>query len=126
MSLADLTALARQAAARKDWRTVKTYAEQILKDEPIDPEGLFMSGLALKNMGQFEQAKAAFLKCKKADRNRHDARVELAEITQRFGDHGAASALLENIENLANKSPLYLTKAADIYTRAGLPAQAWP
>jgi tetratricopeptide (TPR) repeat protein len=73
-----------------------------------------------------KQASRAFLKALNCDARRYDAAVELADQHLLALRHWAALELLKKYEPLLGNSPLYLDRAARIYTRMGLHARAWP
>ncbi|MDT8321288.1 MAG: tetratricopeptide repeat protein, partial [Xanthomonadales bacterium] len=124
--LARISASARQASRTGDWAAVKAGARQILESNRHSPEGWFLTGLAEKARGKSQQAVTAFTRALRLDSRRYDAAVELAELYWKGMRHREAKALLESCEPLLAGSPLYLDKAATVWTRLGLHARAWP
>jgi tetratricopeptide (TPR) repeat protein len=124
--LARISAAARQASRAGDWAAVAAGARQILKLNPHSPEGWFLTGLEQKTAGKSQAAVAAFTRALQLDSGRYDAAVELAELYWQGLRHGEARRLLESCEPLLGNSPLYLDRAATVWTRLGLHARAWP
>lgn len=121
-----LSAVARQAATRKDWATVHQAARTILQQNRKNPEGWFLSGLAEKAAGRLNPAMSAMAKALRLDRRRYDAAVELAELQVQALQHRKAVDLLEEATPLLSNSPLYLDRAARVFSRLGLHAKASP
>jgi len=117
---------ARRAVKAKDWTQVRECAREILNRQKNNAEGRFLLGLAEKASNRREQAIKAFSTAIDLDATRYDAAVELAELYLYRSRFGEAVALLQKIESLMDNSPLYLDKAATIYTNVGLPERAWP
>lgn len=125
-NLSQLSAAARRAVRAGDWATVSAYASTIRKRDKKGPEGYFLSGLVEKVSGRSSQAMAAFSKALSLDARRYDAAVELANQYALSLRHGDAVDLLKRYESRLGNSPLYLDMAANIYSRLGLHANAWP
>ncbi len=126
VNLSQLSGVARRAVQAGDWATVKIYANRIIKQAKKNPEGYFLSGLVEKTTGRSSQAIAAFSKAIGLDAGRYDAAIELANQYAILMRHGEAMALLKRYEPRLGNSPLYLDMAANIYSRLGLHARAWP
>ncbi len=124
--LSRISAIARKSARAKDWATVNTCAREILGRDRKNPEGWFLSGLVEKAAGRTQAAVAAFSKALKIDPNRYDAAIELAFQHWYLLRHHKARDLLQRYESLLSNSPLYLDMAANLYSRLGLHARAWP
>jgi tetratricopeptide (TPR) repeat protein len=124
--LSHLSAVARRSAQAKDWVTVGACAREILRRDRKAPEGWFLSGLVEKADGRRQAAVAAFSKAIKFDQGRYDAAIELAFQQWNLFRHGQACDLLQRYESRLSNSPLYLEMAADLYSRLGLHARAWP
>ena len=123
---AQLSAMARRAAQTRDWATVSACAGEPLKQDKKHPEGYFLTGLADKAAGRSKQATAAFSKAISLDTGRYDAAIELANQYLIALRHGDALGLLQQYESRLGNSPLYLDMAANIYSRLGMHARAWP
>jgi len=121
-----LSAVARRAAQIGDWSTVKSYAKKITRQDKKDPEGYFLTGLVEKASGRTAPAISAFSRAQQLDSRRYDAAIELANQYAMLLRNGDATALLKRYESLLGNSPLYLDMAANVYTRLGLHAKAWP
>jgi tetratricopeptide (TPR) repeat protein len=98
----------------------------IRKLDKKSPEGYFLLGLVAKANGRSSQAMAAFLKAISLDAGRYDAAVELANLYAQSLRYGETLNLLKRYETHLGNSPLYLDMAANIYSRLGLHANAWP
>jgi len=121
-----ISALAKRAARAQNWAAVGDCAREILKHDKRSPEGWFLTGLLENAAGQYQKAVAAFSQSIQFDAKRYDAAVELAKLCLVFLRHREAVALLKRYESMLDKNPYYLDMAADIYTRLGLHAKAWP
>ncbi len=117
---------ARRAVEAKDWTQVRVCAREILNRQKNNAEGRFLLGLAEQASNRREQAIKAFSTAIGLDHTRYDAAVELAAQYQHLNRYGDAVDLLQQYESLMNNSPLYLDRAATIYTQVGLPEKAWP
>ena len=124
--LARLGAIARRAVPARDWATVKNCAREILRQDNSNAEGWFLSGLYEKAAGHSNPARSAFGKALRFDSTRYDAAVELADLCLQALRHREALDLLLAHESRLKNSPLYLDRAARIYSRLGLHARAWP
>jgi tetratricopeptide (TPR) repeat protein len=119
--------VARTAAQQGDWGSVGTLARRILQRDRQSAEGWFLEGLAAKKGGgDPRKAATAFKKAMRQDRRRYDAAVEAAELLCDSAQFGEANDLLRRYESALSNSPLYLDLAAQLYTRLGLHALAWP
>ena len=98
----------------------------IRKQDKKSPEGYFLLGLVEKASGRSSQAMAAFAKAIRLDAGRYDAAVELASLYALSLRHDETLNLLKRYESHLANSPLYLDMAANIYSRLGLHASAWP
>ena len=125
-NLSQISAIARRAVQAKDWPTVSVCVRKILKQDKKSPEGYFLSGLVEKEARRTEQASEAFSKAINLDAGRYDAAIELATQYAVLLRHAEAVELLQRFESRLDNSPLYLDMAANIYSRLGLHAQAWP
>lgn len=125
-SIQQLSAAARQAARRKDWRHVKVCAQEIIGRSRNHAEGYFLLGLFEKASNRVSQAEKAFSRAISLDEGRYDAAVELAGLYLRLHRHGEAVSLLQEYESLMDNSPVYLDMAGTIYTNAGVPEKGWP
>jgi len=125
-NLSQLSGLARRAAQASDWVTVGACARKILKQDNKSPEGYFLSGLVEKAAGRSDKAIKAFTKALNLEAGRYDAAIELANQYVISLRHGEALSILKRYEPRLGNSPLYLDLAANIYTRLGLHARAWP
>ncbi len=123
---AQISAIARRAVQTKDWATVSACASKILKQDKKNPEGYFLSGLVEKAARRTKKAIAAFSKAIRLDTRRYDAAIELANQYLILLRHGEALKLLQQYESHLGNSPLYSDMAANIYSRLGKHANAWP
>ena len=98
----------------------------IRKQDKKSPEGYFLLGLVEKASGRPSQAMVAFSKAVSLDAGRYDAAVELANLYALLLRHGETLNLLKRYETHLGNSPLYLDMAANIYSKLGLHANAWP
>lgn len=87
---------------------------------------MFLSGLAEKSVGSTNKAIAAFSKAISLEAGRYDAAIELANQYAILLRHGDTLKLLKRYEPRLGNSPIYLDMAANIYSRLGLHASAWP
>ena len=83
---------ARIAAKQKQWPQLFQLAQNIIASGENTGEGYYFLGLAEKARRQYEAAFNAFQRAVKAAPNNHPARIEGAEILQRFGRHAEALA----------------------------------
>lgn len=118
--------VARKAARARDWAMVRECSREILQRAGDHPEGWFLSGLVEKAFDRRETAASAFRKALELDAARYDAAVELAFQYWHLQRHGEASDLLAKHETQLSNSPKYLNMAANLYSRLGLHARAWP
>ncbi len=125
-NLSRFSAIARKAVQAGDWAAVSMYANRITKLAKKNPEGYFLSGLVAKAAGKGVKAMAAFSKALSLDAGRYDAAIELANQYAIVQRHGETLRLLKRYETHLGNSPLYLDMAANIYSRLGLHARAWP
>jgi tetratricopeptide (TPR) repeat protein len=123
---AALSGRARHAAQAGDWRTVQACAAALLRNNPADPEGHFLAGLAERGGGRPGAAAGAFEQALRLDAARYDAAIELAELYRQLGQHADARRLLENYEAHLGNSPHYLDAAGTTYSRLGLHERAGP
>ena len=124
--LQQVSIAARQAVRAKNWPQVKACARDIVNRDRESSEGFFLLGLAEKAAHRKQQAIRAFSTAITLDSDRYDAVVELAGLYLQSSRHGDAVALLKQYETRLSNSPLYLDRAATIYTDAGQAEQGWP
>jgi len=118
--------MARKAARAGNWTSVKTCADEILKQDKQHPEGWFLSGLLQSAAGKNGEAVASLSKSIRLDPKRFDAAIELASQCLVFLRNREAVALVQRyLPSIANNA-YYLDMAAGIYTRLGLHDRAWP
>jgi tetratricopeptide (TPR) repeat protein len=125
-AIQQLSKQARQAAASKNWQSVKQCASKILELQRDSSEGWYLMGLTNAGVGQIPAATQAFSQSLQHDSKRYDAAIELASISGRTGKHGRAKELLDNYTDHLSNSPKYLFMAAETYSRLGLHSEAWP
>ena len=125
-NLQQLSSFARRAARANDWATVNACARKILIQDKKSPEGYFLSGLVEKAAGRSGKAIKAFAKVLELETGRYDAAIELANQYVALLRHDEVFSILKRYEPRLANSPLYLDLAANIYTRLGLHARAWP
>ena len=124
--LSRLSDVARKASRARDWTTVSACAREIMQQDAKSPEGYFLSGLVEKAAGRPKDAADAFSKALTLDAGRYDAAIELAGQYAILLRHADARDLLQQYESRLGNSPLYLEMSANIYSRLGLHAEAWP
>ena len=125
-NLSQMSAFARRAVQAKDWAVVNSFANKIIKQDKKSPEGYFLAGLVEKAAGKTHKAIKAFSKAINLDARRYDAGIELANQYAILLRNGEALTLLKRYEPRLGNSPLYLDMAANIFSRLGLHARAWP
>jgi tetratricopeptide (TPR) repeat protein len=116
---------AREAAKARDWRTVEQLAKQILKRDPVNAEGLFLSGLVAKAARRPNAAVVLFLHVLRRNPARYDAAVELAAQYAGMLRYGDAFGILEEHVPEIGDSPLYLDLAASVYSQINMWDRAW-
>ncbi len=116
---------ARQAAAARDWRSVKQLAAQMLAMQKNNADGWFLMGLSSLAVGNRQAALQEFSKALQYDGQRYDAAIELAALNWQSGQHLRALDLLTRYETYLSASPKYSFLAAETYTRLGLHEKAW-
>lgn len=121
-----LSEIGRQAAQTFNWPTVDRCATQILHQNPKDPEGYFLRGLAEKAQAKQEKAIESFEVAVKLNEGRYDAAVELANLYAMNLRNEEAATVLDSYSSQLINSPRYSDLAATIYTQIGLIDQAWP
>jgi len=124
--VARVSAAARNAVSRKDWRTVYACAQDILSSDGASAEGHFLTGLVLKAENLAEQAAAAFAQALALDNRRYDAAIELAGLYSAARRNGDAAALLRAYEEQVANSPHYLNQAGNVYLEIGMQDRATP
>jgi tetratricopeptide (TPR) repeat protein len=124
--LARLSATARRAVPRKDWKTVQACAGEILRRNAESAEGHFLAGLVEKTAQHPARAAAAFARALELDPSRYDAAVELADQHSIGRRNAEAAALLGQYSPRLRNSPRYLDLAGTVYTQIGMAEQAWP
>ena len=123
---AQIGALGRQAAQRRDWAMVGRCAGELIGRDSRDPEGHFLAGLAERGVRRPRQATECFHRALALDADRHDAALELASLYSVSGRHKEAFELLERYTPRLHDSPRYLDIAGLAYSAIGLPERAWP
>lgn len=116
----------RAAVRRRDWNTVVQCAEHLLRIEPENAEGHFLSGLGFKAQRELKKAIAAFERALELDARRYDAAVELANLYSSARRNADAAQLLGSYEEALSNSPLYLDLAGTVYSEIGMPQKSWP
>jgi tetratricopeptide (TPR) repeat protein len=125
-NLSRIGATARKAAHAGNWATVRSCADEILKQDKRHPEGWFLTGLLERDAGRNGQALGAFSKSLQLDSKKYEAAIELANQCLEFLRHREALALLQGYLPALANSAYYLDMAAGIYTQLGLHEKAWP
>ena len=121
-----LSNVARQAVATKDWARVSACAMEIRRHAPGDAEGPFLMGLVQKAAGQPEAAARHLQQALSLDGERYDAAVELASLNVIANRYNDARELLRRYCGHLHNSPVYLDMAGEAYFAMGLYEQAWP
>ena len=120
-----LSTAGRRAVRARQWQKVDACGRDLLRHGGADAEGYFLLGLAAKSRHEAGLAMREFARAAALDRRRYDAAVELAGLYQTLGAHGEAVYRLRACEDELRGSPYYLDMAGTIFTRAGLPAEAY-
>jgi hypothetical protein len=116
----------RHAVRAGDWETVGRCAGQLLEFDQNSAEGHFLGGQAAKATGRVNAAERSFRRALLSDRGRYDAAVELAELYVRLQRNRDAVELLRSYAERLGNSPLYLEKAASVFSRMDLHEEALP
>jgi tetratricopeptide (TPR) repeat protein len=117
---------ARRAFEAQDWATLKARADEIIRREPDNPEGYFLSGLAHKISKRPKECIELFEKALALDSTRYDAAIELANQYTILRRNGEAAKLLKKYQDSLSNSPLYLDMAGTVYSNIGMVQEAWP
>jgi tetratricopeptide (TPR) repeat protein len=121
-----LSTMARRAVEAREWHTVASCADEILRREPNSAEGYFLRGLSQKVEKLPLKAAESFETALALDSRRYDAAVELAGQYSLARRNSEAAELLAKYESALSNSPIYLDLAGTIYTEIGLSDRAWP
>ncbi|MFC1701276.1 sulfotransferase [Pseudomonadota bacterium] len=121
-----LSEIGRIAAQKNDWSTVYRCAHDLIRRNQLNPEGLFLLGLAEKAARQTMKSIDAFEKCLALDVSRFDAGIELAGLYHLLLRNDEAIGLLEKYTGLLADNPWYLDMSGTLYTNMGKPLQAVP
>jgi tetratricopeptide (TPR) repeat protein len=121
-----LSSRARGAAQAGDWRAVHACASTLIQQQPMDPEGHFLDGLAKRGLGRPAEAIQAFEQALRLGHDRYDAAIELAGQYQLMSRHADALRLIEAYRGRLGNSPMYLDMAGTICSRLGLHERACP
>lgn len=125
-SASRISLAARNAIRKHDWATVTAAASELIQENPSNPEGFFLLGLAENAAKRTAKATQAFERALELDEGRYDAAVELAHLYSVARRNAEASAILARYEHALSNSPRYLNAAGAVYTAIGLPVKAWP
>ena len=126
LQIEQLSRQARHAASDYKWQIVGSLSEQILQIDANSAEGLFLKGLALKGIREFEGARKYFELALSIDESRYDAAIELSVFYSSMRRNADTFDLLEKYETALANSPRYLDSAATSYISIGMPEKAWP
>lgn len=126
VSTSQIAANARRAVQAQDWNFVARSAAEILRRDPDNAEGFFLSGLVERVQQRPQKAIKAFQRTLELDAERYDAAVELANQFSIARRNPEVEALLTKYEGKLTNSPMYLDLAGTIYTEIGMPQKAWP
>ena len=121
-----LVRTARMAAQKNDWNTVYRCAHDLIKSNPLNPEGFFLMGMAEKAARQLAKSIDSFEKCLALDERRFDAGIELAGLYAMAVRNDEAIGLLQKYTGGLKNSPWYLDRAAATYIDLGKPKLAIP
>ena len=124
--IARISAAGRSAARDGRWADVRRHGQDILSRQRDNAEGLFLLGLANAGLGRGDTASSNFARALRSDPGRYDAAVELAANHLATGGHAEAAALVRAQIAAMQESPLYLSRAAGLLIKLGLPQEAWP
>jgi len=115
-TVTQLSAQARRAVERGDWRAVGACSAELIRRQGDNPEGYFLQGLVEKAARRTPASAEAFERALALDAGRYDAAVELAYAYCLLDRHAEAGALLERHEPRLGNSPVYLNLAGTVYS----------
>jgi tetratricopeptide (TPR) repeat protein len=125
-NIPQLIAAAGQAMAQKNWLLVQNLADLILRADPQNADGHYLTGTVHRAQRRSSDAIDAFKKGLELDPRRYDIAIQLANsysITRRNSD---AAEILGEYEDHLYDNPHFLDLAGTIYTEIGLSEKAWP
>lgn len=126
VNIEHLSEIARLAIQSQDWARVSASATTILKQQPINPEGLFLAGVVERVANRPINALHYFKAALEQDTNRYDAAIELANQYSIARRNGEAARLLSEYRDKLSNSSVYSDLAGTIYTDIGMAEEAYP
>ena len=115
---------AQMAYQRKEYRTVRDLALQLLKTAPNNPTALQLAGAAEYQLGAHFQAESYLTKALQQAPNLRLARGLLITNYLRAGQPAKALATLQPVLGKINEDPDFLVLVGEVYLQAGDPKKA--
>lgn len=126
VNIEQLSQIARLAIQQQDWARVSESATAILKQQPNNPEGLFLAGVVERVANRPVNALQYFKAALEQDDSRYDAAIELANQYSVARRNGEAAELLSRYKDKLSNSSVYSDLAGTIYTDIGMAEEAYP
>jgi tetratricopeptide (TPR) repeat protein len=124
--LNELITEARRAVASNDWAAVARVAAEIQFRFPQKPDGPYLAAMAERKFGRAEAAAQHYEHALKLDNSRYDIAIEFAQQCLSLNRYTQARTLLREYVGRADRSPVYLDMAGQVYSAMGLYELAWP
>ena len=115
---------AQMAYQRKEYRTVRTLAQQLLKSAPNDPTALQLAGAAEYQLGAYFQAESYLNKALQLAPDLRLARGLLITNYLRAGQPAKALSTLQPVLGKIEEDPDFLVLVGEVYLQAGDPKKA--
>ena len=115
---------AQMAYQRKEYRTVRDLAQQLLKTAPNNPTALQLAGAAEYQLGAFFQAESYLNKALQQAPDLRLARGLLITNYLRAGQPAKALATLQPVLGKIEEDPDFLVLVGEVYLQAGDPKKA--
>ena len=107
VNIEQLSQIARLAIQQQDWARVSESATAILKQQPTNPEGLFLAGVVERVANRPVNALQYFKAALEQDDSRYDAAIELANQYSVVRRNGEAAELLSRYKDKLTNSSVY-------------------
>ena len=118
--------LARQAAARRDWREASRLCINVLRQDNRQPDAHLILGCAAADAGAATTAMRAFRTALKVDPARADIRLHLARCLVQSGEHVAGEQEADACAAVIGDDAGQLDLLATIYSHLGKQEKAAP
>ncbi len=112
------------AYQRKEYRTVRDLAQQLLKSAPNNPAALQLAGAAEYQLGSYYQAESYLNKALQQAPDLRFARGLLITNYLRAGQPTKALAILQPVLDKIDEDPDFLVLVGEVYLQAGDPRKA--